>query len=70
MAREKLLKVDEAAERLRVSSETIRRMLRDGRLQGVKPVSDRAGWLIPESELERRLRPGGASESVEKAKAA
>ena len=58
MANDPLLTVTEAAERLRVNPETIRRMLRDGRLHGVQPVGRRGGWRIPSSEVERLARGG------------
>ena len=50
-----LLRVDEVAERLRVSEETVRRMLRAGRLRGVRLGSTKMGWRIPASELARLL---------------
>lgn len=53
MSTEPPLTVEEAAERLKLSHETIRRMLRDGRLKGGQPFSKRAGWRIPASEIER-----------------
>jgi excisionase family DNA binding protein len=54
-----LLTVTEAAERLRAHPETIRRMLRDGRLHGSLPLGRRGGWRIAASEIERlaRLQP-------------
>ncbi len=58
MTTDPLLTVTEAAERLRVNPETIRRMLRDGRLRGSQPVGPRAGWRIPTSEIERLERGG------------
>jgi excisionase family DNA binding protein len=48
---DRLLTVEEAAERLRFSTETIRRMLRDGRLRGIRMGSTRAGWRVTESDL-------------------
>jgi len=48
-----LLTVPEVAKRLRVSEETVRRWLRDGRLSGRRLPSTRAGWRIPASELHR-----------------
>jgi excisionase family DNA binding protein len=50
------LTVREVAARLRMNEEVIRRMLRDGRLVGVRPAGRRAGWRIPASELARLLR--------------
>ena len=61
MQGDRLLTVDEVAERLRVTPETVRRMLRAGRLRGSMPVSPRAGWRIPESEVARLLEEGKAA---------
>jgi hypothetical protein len=36
----------------------VRRMLRAGRLRGSMPVSPRAGWRIPESEVQRVFEEG------------
>jgi excisionase family DNA binding protein len=47
-----LFTVGEAARRLRVSEETIRRMLRDGRLQGKRFGGTRMGWRVPAAEIE------------------
>lgn len=58
MADERLLTVKEVAARLRVDPETVRRMLRDRRLVGTIPVSPRAGWRIPESEVARVIEQG------------
>ena len=51
MTDERFLTVDEVAARLRVDPETVRRMLRDGRLVGVRLGGRRAGWRITESAL-------------------
>jgi excisionase family DNA binding protein len=50
---DRLLTVQEVAERLRVNAETVRRWLRQGRLHGMMPGGDRAGYRIRESELRR-----------------
>jgi excisionase family DNA binding protein len=55
---ERLLKVDEVAERLRVHPETVRRLLRSGKLRGSMPIGPRGGWRIPASEVERLLAEG------------
>jgi excisionase family DNA binding protein len=55
MAEDPLLKVTEVAARLRVSTETVRRWLRRGRLRGVLLGGDRGGYRIPASELDRLL---------------
>jgi excisionase family DNA binding protein len=52
--RETMLTVDEAADRLRVHAETVRRWLRSGKLRG-NLLSERAGYRIPASEVERLL---------------
>ncbi len=61
MADDRLLTVREAADRLRVDPETIRRMLRNGRLHGSIPVSPRSGWRIPTSEVDRIIEQGKAA---------
>ncbi len=58
-----VLTVYEAAARLRVGEETIRNWLRSGRLAGTRPGGKRAGWRIPETEVERLLRPAGVEPS-------
>jgi excisionase family DNA binding protein len=50
-----LLTVQEVAQALRLHPETVRRWLADGRLQGRRFASDRAGWRIPRAELDRVL---------------
>jgi excisionase family DNA binding protein len=51
MERRLLLTVDEAAERLRVSPDTIRRSLRDKKLLGVRVGGQ---WRIPEQALQSK----------------
>ena len=58
MTDDQLLTVTEVADRLRVDPETVRRMLRNGRLRGSIPVSPRAGWRVPASEVERIIEEG------------
>ena len=48
--------MDEAATRLKVHPETIRRWIRSGAMQGNLIGGDRAGYRVPASEVERRLR--------------
>jgi excisionase family DNA binding protein len=55
MAEEKMLKVPEVAERLRVTEETVRRWLRSGKIKGKRLGSTKAGYRIPESQVERML---------------
>ncbi|MBX6754529.1 MAG: helix-turn-helix domain-containing protein [Thermorudis peleae] len=52
---ERMLTVREVADQLRVSPETVRRWLRDGKLRGLW-ISDRGGWRIPASELARFIQ--------------
>ncbi len=49
-----LLTVDEVAQILKLSPYTIREMLKDGRLQGVK-MSKRGQWRIRREDLEAYL---------------
>lgn len=56
------LTTDEAAELLRVKRITIQRWLQSGKLYGTQPLSKRAGWRIPSSEVERLLGHGGDAE--------
>lgn len=55
MANEKAISIQEAARRLGVSEQTIRRQIKDGHIR-----SFRVGWQvrIPESEI-RRIMEGG-----------
>jgi len=53
---DRLLTVQEVAARLRVNPETVRRWLRQGRLQGALLGGDRAGYRIPAAEVERFLK--------------
>jgi excisionase family DNA binding protein len=52
------LTVNEAAQRLRITRDTLRRWLREGRIRGVSMGSDRAGYRIKASEVERVLEEG------------
>jgi excisionase family DNA binding protein len=58
MEGDRLLTVQEVAGRLRVNPETIRRWLRQGKLEGAMLGGDRAGYRIAESELRRLLEEG------------
>jgi excisionase family DNA binding protein len=51
-----MLTTSQAAERLQVAQVTIERWLRKGLLRGVRIGSRRAGWRIPEAEVQRVLR--------------
>src|SRR5262245_6377538 len=58
VAEEELLTVPEAARRLRLSQETIRRWLRENRIQGIRLATARAGWRIPASAVDEMLSGG------------
>jgi excisionase family DNA binding protein len=51
---ERLLTVPEVAEILGVTEETVRRWLRDGRLEGML-LSRRAGWRVRSEAVDRML---------------
>ena len=55
MEDDRLLTVQEVAERLRINPETVRRWLRQEKLHGVLMGGDRGGYRIAESELRRFL---------------
>jgi excisionase family DNA binding protein len=55
MSEDRLLKVAEVAERLRVNRDTVRRYVRSGRLKGVLLGGDRGGYRIRLSDLEAFL---------------
>lgn len=55
---EQLLKVKEFADRVRVHPETVREWLRTGKVRGSRLGGDRAGWRIPESEVQRLVTAG------------
>ena len=52
---DRLLTVEEVAQRLRLSEEVVRRKLRSGELRGVRLGERRAGWRITEGDLRRFL---------------
>jgi excisionase family DNA binding protein len=49
---EEILRVDEAARKMRVSEETVRRLLRSGKLRGVRPGSTKMGWRVYGSSVD------------------
>lgn len=55
---ERYMTVEQAAERLQVHVETVRRMLRTGRLEGARIGGRKLGWRVAESEVTRLLRTG------------
>ncbi len=65
----KMLRVEEVAQAIGTTPDTIRRWLRDGKLRGVRPGGTKMGWRIPESEVERVLT-GGGEQAEGKARAA
>ena len=62
-----MLTTKQAADRLQVKVITVQRWLHAGTLHGTK-LPGRAGWRIPESEIDRLLS-GGADAPVGKAAA-
>lgn len=56
---EEYLLVPEAAQRLRVHVNTVRRWLREGTLHGVKPGGDKSGYRISIQAIEDLLARGG-----------
>lgn len=59
MADQELMTVPEVAVRLRLSRETVRRLLRDGHLAGVRTGTTRGGWRVTKDEVARFIRAGG-----------
>lgn len=62
MADERLLTVAEVAERLRLNPETVRRWLQTGKLHGFRAGGTKAGWRIPEGEMDRIMSQGNRTE--------
>jgi excisionase family DNA binding protein len=61
MTDERYLTVPEAAERLRMNPEVVRRWLRTGRLAGVRLGGTKLGWRVPERRVEALLAGKRAS---------
>ena len=57
MDQRRWLTVEETADRLSVHSQTVRRWLRSGQLEGTS-INRRAGWRISETEVQRFLSEG------------
>ena len=55
MPEERMLTSKQVAERLQVKVITVQRWLHAGKLAGTK-LPGKAGWRVPESEVERLLR--------------
>lgn len=64
MTGDRLLTVQEVADRLRVNRETVRRWLRSGQLRGIKLGGDRAGFRIGEEVLREFLSKRSTVESA------
>jgi len=56
MNEDKLLKVAEVAEKLRVHPAMVGHYLRDGTIPGVRIGNGRGQWRVKESDLENYLR--------------
>lgn len=54
-AQERWLTVQEVAERLDVTQETVRRLLRRGELPGMR-ISKRSGWRVRPDDVEAFIR--------------
>lgn len=54
---DKLLTVEDVAKSLQVHEETVRRWLRDGKLEGLR-ISRRAGWRIRPESVDRMMFEG------------
>ena len=57
METDPLLTVKQVAQRLQLNEKTIRRWIASGKLRGVWLGTDRAGWRIRASEVDRMLQP-------------
>ena len=55
VAMEEFLTVPEVAARLRVSTETVRRWLRAGKLKGVQIGGTRVGYRVRDSDVEKMI---------------
>lgn len=53
MPHEEMLTVKEVSAVLKLHPETVRRWIKSGRLKAVSMGSDKGGWRIPASEIER-----------------
>jgi excisionase family DNA binding protein len=52
---DEMMTTKQAAQRLQLHPQTLRRWLHAGKLRGQRLGSTRAGWRIPRSELERLM---------------
>jgi excisionase family DNA binding protein len=62
-----LLTVAETARRLRVTEETVRRMLRDSRLRGVRLGGTKSGWRVVAESVSQFIRQGGVAPKMAEA---
>jgi excisionase family DNA binding protein len=65
---DRLLTVEQVADRLQVNEQTVRRWLRDNDLAGI-PFGGRTGWRISEEELQafldrRRMSEGSTGKAA------
>lgn len=63
LVQDRLLRVEDVAERMQASTYTVRRWLREGRLHGILPGGKKLGYRISEAELERFIQSGGRAAS-------
>ena len=56
MVEDRLLTVEQVAQRLQFSEETVRRWIRDGRLRATLMGSMRGGYRVRESDVEATLQ--------------
>jgi excisionase family DNA binding protein len=57
------LTVEQIAERLQFHPDTVRRLLREGRIRGTKLRTNRAGWRIRASEIDRYIMDEAAEQT-------
>ncbi|GEM_PF-1614562 len=67
MADDQLLTVREVSEQLKVSTVTVQRWLRAGKLRGKRLPADKLGWRVPASEVQQFIAdlPTGVSVAQE-----
>jgi excisionase family DNA binding protein len=58
-----LLTVPEVATQLRITPKTVRRWLREGKLQGVRLGGKKVGWRIAQGEINRLVGMPGSEDS-------
>jgi excisionase family DNA binding protein len=65
MTEERLLTVDQVADRLQVTPATVRDWLRAGKIRGMRIGATRAGWRVRESEIQRFIEAAERGELAE-----